>query len=214
MDRLRRHGLRLVVHLGALLPLADMIWDGAHGNLSADPIREITLRTGRWALILLIITLACTPANSWLGFRQAIRHRRTPGLYAFLYASLHFLTFLVLDYGLNPALLKDALLEKRYALAGLASFLILAALAMTSTRGWMRRLGRRWKQIHRLVYAAAIIAIIHFLWLVKADLSRPLRYGAVVAVLLALRLPMLRRRSRWLPWRRYPLSRPQRAPEG
>ena len=109
-------------------------------------------------------------------------------MYAFVYALLHFLTFAVLDYGLDPVLLREAVFEKRYALIGFAAFALLVPLAITSTHGWMRRLGKRWRKLHRLVYPAALLVIVHYVWLVKSDIRVPLAYGTVVLVLLALRL--------------------------
>lgn len=191
--RLRANWLRILTHVVALTPLAQLIWDAAHDNLTVNPIQEATFRTGRYALIMLILSLACTPANTVLGFRQALRSRRTLGLYAFMYASLHFLIFTGVDYGFDWELLQEAIFEKRYALVGFAAFMILIPLAITSTKGWMRRLGRYWKRLHQLVYLAALLVIVHFVWLVKADIRRPLTYGAVVVLLLILRIPHLRR---------------------
>jgi sulfoxide reductase heme-binding subunit YedZ len=179
--------LQVAVHVGALAPLALLIWDGLHDALTANPIQAITDRTGTAALVLLVLSLACTPA-AFFGFRRAIRWRRPLGMYAFLYVSLHFLTFTVLDYGLDLGLLRDAIFDKRYALAGLVAGLLLVPLALTSTRGWMRRLRKNWRRLHRLVYPAAALAVVHYVWLVKSDTRVPLLYGAVVAFLLLLRV--------------------------
>jgi sulfoxide reductase heme-binding subunit YedZ len=179
--------MQVLVHVVALTPLARLILDGLRNDLTINPIQEITTRTGLTALVLLVSSLACTPASSVFGFRMAIKWRRPLGLYAFLYASLHFLTFTVLDYGLNWGLLREAILEKRYALVGFSAFLLLIPLAITSTRGWMRRLGKRWKKLHRLVYPAALLVVVHYVWLVKSDIRLPLLFGAVVVTLLALR---------------------------
>jgi len=184
---------QIIVHLAALAPLALLIWDGLHGHLTAEPIRAITLRTGKPALVLLVLSLACTPLSAIFGLRQALKWRRPLGLYAFFYAALHFLIFAAVDYGLDLGLLREAIFEKRYALAGLAALLLLIPLAITSTRGWMRRLGKRWKRLHRLAYLAGILAVVHYVWLVKADRREPLMWGAALAVLLVLRLPAVRR---------------------
>jgi sulfoxide reductase heme-binding subunit YedZ len=193
MQRLSSNIVRLLTHVAALLPLAVLVWDGLHGDLTVNPIQEISARTGKTALVLLVLSLACTPVNVLFGLRQALPLRRPLGLYAFAYATLHLLNFAVVDYGLNPVLLREAILEKRYVLVGFAAFLLLLPLAITSTTAFQRRLGKHWKRLHRLVYAAALLAVVHFVWLVKADVREPLLYGAIVAGLLALRLPPIRR---------------------
>lgn len=197
MTRLRTEWLRLIVHIGAWIPLAVMLADAMTNRLGAEPIREIILRTGKTALILLILSLACTPANSWLGFRAALRVRRALGLYAFFYATLHLLTFVGVDYAFNWQLLYDAIFERPYALVGFAAFLILLPIALTSTKGWMKRLGRMWTRLHRGVYIAALLVIVHFVWSVKLDVREPLTYGAIVVALFILRLPLLRQRIGW-----------------
>jgi sulfoxide reductase heme-binding subunit YedZ len=188
--------LQLATHIGAWLPLLVLVYDYWAGNLTVNPIQDITFRTGKPALVLLVLSLACTPLNSLFGFREAIKLRRPLGVYAFLYALLHFLTFVGLDYGFDPALLYGAIFEKRYALVGLAAFLILLPLALTSTKGWQRRLGKSWKRLHNLVYVAALLVIVHYVWLVKSDIREPLLYGAGVVTLLVLRLPAVKRRLR------------------
>ncbi|MBN1993946.1 MAG: sulfoxide reductase heme-binding subunit YedZ, partial [Anaerolineae bacterium] len=185
--------LKLAVHIGALTPIALIIWDYRQGQLSVNPIQELTLLTGWYALVLLILSLACTPLNTFLGWRWVLPLRKLWGLYAFLYAALHFFIFAGFDYGFDLALIWQTIIEKRYIVAGLAAFLILIPLAITSTKGWMRRLGKNWKHLHRWVYLASLLVIVHFVWLVKSDIRRPLAYGAVVALLLVLRLPWIRR---------------------
>jgi sulfoxide reductase heme-binding subunit YedZ len=184
--------LRVLVHVGALLPLAWILWDYAQGAFLVDPVREITTRTGKAAIILLVLTLACTPINTVFGFRQALRVRRALGLYTFLYVGLHFSTFVWLDYGLDLGLIVQAIFDQRYVIVGFASGLILLLLAVTSTKGWQKRLGKRWKRLHRLFYVAGILAVMHYLWLVK-DIREPLRYAIVVALLLILRIPYVRK---------------------
>jgi methionine sulfoxide reductase heme-binding subunit len=191
-----------VIHVGALLPLAVLLWDYAHDDLTVNPIQRITLWTGKWTLVLLVLSLACTPASSLLGFRAAIRWRRPLGVYAFFYAVLHFLTFVGLDYTFDVGLLREAIFEKRYALVGFSAFILLLPLAITSTTGWMRRLGRRWKRLHQLVYVAAVLAVLHFTWSVKADIRVPLQYAGLVSLLLIARLPPVRRAARRLIQRR------------
>ena len=187
-----KRSLPILIHIGALLPLVIMIW-GFFDNQFFNPIQELTFRTGRYALHLLILSLACTPLNTLFGWRWAISVRKLLGLYAFMYAALHFSIFVGLDYGFNWELLLEAIFEKRYALVGFSAFLILLPLAVTSTKGWMKRLGKRWKRLHQWVYLAALLVIVHFIWLVKGDIQRPLIYGAVVLLLLAFRLPPVRK---------------------
>lgn len=192
MDKLKAHWLQIVTHVGALLPLARLIWEYWQDLFIVDPVLEITSRTGKTALILLLLSLACTPINTVLGFKSVLRVRRALGLYAFMYAGLHFLTFVGLDYGFDFTLLGPAIFEQRFVLAGLAAFLILLPLAITSTRGWQKRLRKNWKRLHRLVYLAGLLVIVHFLWLVK-DPREPLRYGAILALLLITRIPRVKR---------------------
>jgi len=207
--RLRENWLRIATHVGALTPLALLAWDYWDGRLSVNPIQDITLRTGKAALVLLVLSLACTPINSVFGYKPVLRVRRTLGLYAFMYVALHLLIFVGLDYGFDWVLIREAIFEKRYALVGFAAFLILLPLAVTSTKGWMRRLGKLWKRLHRAVYLAALLAMVHFVWLVKSDIREPLLFGAVVVVLLLLRISPIRRSvSHFRSWlKRYFLQR-------
>lgn len=184
---------QLLVHLAALIPLAWLIFDAARGNLGANPIQAVEQRTGKYALILLAASLACTPLNTVTGWRSVLRWRRPLGLYAFVYAALHFLAFLGLDYGFDVGLIWLDVAGKRFILVGAAALAILVALAFTSTGAAMKRMGRRWKQLHRWVYAAGGLVIIHYAWAVKADIRGPLAWGALIAALLALRLPPVRR---------------------
>ena len=190
--RLKARWLEVLTHLGALLPLAWLIWDQWQDRFLVDPVREITTRTGKTALILLLLSLACAPIETVLGVKKVLRLHRPLGLYAFLYAGLHFLTFVGLDYGFDLRLLGAAIFGQRYVVVGFAAGLLLLLLALTSTRGWQRRLGRQWKRLHRLAYVAALLAVVHFTWLVK-DVREPLRYGVVVALLLILRIPPVRK---------------------
>ncbi len=193
LTRLKTNWLKIITHIAALTPLAILIWDFYHDQLTFNPIQEATFRTGKYALVLLVLSLAVTPLNTVFGWRQVVPLRKWLGLYAFMYAAIHFLIFVWLDYGLDLQLLQEAIFEKRYALVGFAAFLILLPLALTSTKGWMRRLGKKWKRLHRLVYLAGLLAVIHFVWLVKSDIREPLVYGAIVGVLLLLRLPVIRK---------------------
>lgn len=192
LNWLRTRWLRLLVHFSALVPLAWIVWHYALGLFLIDPVREITTLTGRTALILLMLMLACTPIGTVLGLKQVLRLRRPLGLYAFLYASVHFATFVWLDYRFDLGLLLEAVFAQRYVVVGFVSGLVLLVLASTSTRGWQKRLGKNWKRLHRLAYVAGILAVAHFAWLSK-DLRVPLRYGAVLALLLILRIPRVRK---------------------
>jgi sulfoxide reductase heme-binding subunit YedZ len=191
LERIKANWLRILVHAGALVPLGWMVWQYTQDLFLVDPVREMTTLTGKMALILLVLSLACTPINTVFGFRQVLRVRRALGVYAFLYAGVHFMIFVGLDYGFDLGLLRQAIFDQRYVLVGFAAGLILASLALTSTRGWQQRLGRNWKRLHRLVYLAGVLAVLHFAWLVK-DIREPLRYAMIIALLLVLRIPRLR----------------------
>jgi sulfoxide reductase heme-binding subunit YedZ len=172
----------------AALPAVVLAVDALRGDLTADPIEEITHRTGWWALTLLMVTLAVTPVRRLTGWNQLVQLRRMLGLYAFFYATLHLLTYVVLDLFFALDILLEDVMERPYITVGFAAFLMLLALAVTSTKGWIRRLGRRWQQLHRLVYVAALLGVVHFYWQVKADTREPLIYAGVFLALLAARL--------------------------
>ena len=168
----------------ALLPLAYLALRAATDRLGADPVEDITHTTGAWALTLLLAALAITPLRRVFGLSTLAPLRRSLGLLAFLYATLHALTYVGLDQGFHWPLLVEDVLERRYVTAGFAAWLCLLPLAATSTRNALRRLGgERWKRLHRLVHLAAGLACLHYLWLVKADLLAPLAYTAVLGVL-------------------------------
>jgi sulfoxide reductase heme-binding subunit YedZ len=185
--------IQIITHIGAWIPLIVGLWDFWQGNLGPDIIREATLRTGKTALILLILSLACTPVNFLFKFRPAIKLRRPLGVYSFMYASIHFAIFIGVDYFFDFRLIKDALLEKRYAIVGLITGLILLALAITSTKGWQRRMKKNWKRLHYLVYVAGVLAVVHYIWLVKQGVSQPWVFAGIVAILLALRIKPIKK---------------------
>ncbi len=193
MSRARFARSQLLVHVLALLPLAWLLTDAASGNLSVNPIQDITQRTGRYGLILLVSSLSCTPVRILTGWTGVIRWRRPLGLYAFLYALLHFATFIGLDYGFNLAYIWADVGNKRYIFVGAAAFVILLVLAVTSTAGWQRRLGKAWYRLHRWVYLAGGLVVVHYVWAVKSDIRQPLLWGFVVGAGLVLRLPAVRR---------------------
>ncbi|HQX09164.1 MAG TPA: protein-methionine-sulfoxide reductase heme-binding subunit MsrQ [Thermoflexales bacterium] len=182
----------LVTALFALAPLGFMLRDLAYDWLTANPIQELTFRTGKVGLVLLVGSLACSPLNAISGLRFALKIRRDLGLFGFLYISLHLLIFTALDLGLDVALIVSATSQKLFVLAGMASFALLIPLAITSTKGWQRRLGKRWKPLHKLVYLALPIAALHYVWLVKADIRTPLAYAAIIGLLLLARVPAVR----------------------
>ena len=184
----RRHLYQAAVLALALLPAARLAYGLAADRLGPDPVAELTHETGSWALRLLLASLAITPLRRIGGLRALAPFRRTLGLLAFFYACCHLLVYAVLDQGLAFDFLWEDVSERPYITIGLASFLCLLPLAITSTRGWIRRLGKRWVQLHRLVYVAAIAAVVHFLWLVKADLREPLMHATVLGTLFAARL--------------------------
>ncbi len=180
----RVHGLVLAL-VG--LPAAALALSFAIHGVGADPIKTLTHTSGAWAIRWLFACLAITPLRRLTGWRWLAPLRRTLGLAAFAYAVAHLLTWSVLDLGLDPALLAEDLGERPYVMVGMAAFLILAVLAATSTRRAMKRLGRRWPALHRLVYAAAGLALLHHFWLIRADYLPALVHAAILAVLLGAR---------------------------
>jgi sulfoxide reductase heme-binding subunit YedZ len=177
----------LTLSLG-LLPAAWLGFAALNDGLGANPIERITHVTGDWTLRFLLASLAVTPLRRLFGWYWAAPLRRTLGLIAFGYACAHLLTFLVLEHFFEWRLIVEDVIERRYVAAGFAAFLCLVPLAATSTRAMIRRLGRSWARLHRLAYLAALLGVVHFLWLVKADLREPLIYAGVLALLLVVRL--------------------------
>jgi methionine sulfoxide reductase heme-binding subunit len=181
--------LKMGVGTACLLPLAILAWQALTDNLGANPIDEITDQTGTWTLRLLLITLAVTPARRLTGWNRLIQLRRLLGLFAFLYAGLHFTTYVWLDQFFTCEDIVADVIERPFITVGFASFVLLVPLAVTSTTAMIRRLGGKWWQrLHRLVYIIALGGVVHYLWLVKADRQLPLVYGALLAILLAYRL--------------------------
>ena len=181
--------LKPLLFAACLVPLALLLQRGFTGGLTANPIEYITHRTGDWTLRLLLITLAITPLRRLTGWHAAIRLRRMLGLFAFFYGSLHFLTYVVFDHFFALESMLEDLTDRRFVTAGFTAFVLMIPLALTSTPAMVRRLGgRRWQALHRLVYASACAGVVHYAWLVKADLRPPLLYGAALALLLGYRL--------------------------
>lgn len=188
-DRLLRYGLKPTVFVLLLLPAALLLAGLLRGTLGADPVAALLWQTGLWALRLLLASLAITPLQRLTGWRWPIRFRRQLGLFAFFYACLHLAVYAVFDRSLDLAAVWEDIVERPFITVGALAFLLLVPLAATSTRAAIGRLGPRWQQLHRLVYLAAGLAVLHYLWLVKADLRPPLIYAAILAALLLLRLP-------------------------
>lgn len=176
---------RVVVFLLSLAPLLLLLWRFYNDALGANPVEAITHTTGNWTLRFLLLSLAVTPLRRWLVWPDLIRYRRMLGLYAFFYACLHFLTWAGFDHTFEWAPMMADIVKRRFITAGAAGLLLMTPLAFTSTKGWIRRLGKRWQQLHRLVYACAALGVIHYYWLVKSDVRLPLMYGAILAILMA-----------------------------
>jgi methionine sulfoxide reductase heme-binding subunit len=187
--------LKPAVFLVCLVPLAQLAYGFYADDLTANPIEYITRFTGSWALIILITSLAVTPLRRITGWNALVRFRRMLGLFAFFYATLHFATYMVLDLFFDFAAIAKDIIKRPYITVGFTAFVLMIPLAITSTTGMIRRLGKRWQQLHYLVYGIAILGVVHFYWLVKADIRRPVQYGSVLALLLGYRLF-----SKWVPF--------------
>lgn len=202
--------LQIAVHLYAWSAL---VWIGIQmltGTFSINPIQELEQRTGRHAITLLTLSLLCAPLSALFRWNEPLKRRRTLGLYAFMYAAIHVIVFVDLDYGLAWSRIAQTVLEKPYIIVGMVTFLMLIPLAITSFDVWKQRLGKNWKRLHRTVYLIAPLAVLHYAWSKKGDLFalsgdivRPLIYGLAVLLLLLLRIPALRKRIASLPsgWR-------------
>jgi sulfoxide reductase heme-binding subunit YedZ len=198
-----RKVLKPAVWIGGLLPLGLLLFAAATDALERDPVKDITHRTGKATLILLFATLAVTPLRRITRWNGIIAARRPLGLFAFFYGCLHFLIYLG-DQGFAPAYIVEDVVKHPYVTAGFTALVLMVPLALTSTKASIRRLGKRWTALHRLIYLTAVLGVVHFLWSVKKDVREPLLYAAVLAVLLAFRVPG------WLRARKKP-SRPPRA---
>lgn len=180
--------LKPLAFLLCAFPAAQLGYQAYTGDLGVNPIEHITRFTGSWSLIVLIASLAVTPLRRLTGRNELIKLRRMIGLFAFFYAALHFATYMGLDLFFDFSAIGNDIVKRPYITVGFFAFAIMIPLAATSTAGMIRRLGKRWQQLHMLVYVAAIAGVIHFYWLVKADITRPAQYGAVLALLLGYRL--------------------------
>lgn len=177
-----------MLFVGALAPFLVLLVDAFTDGLGADPVKSITHRTGWWTLALLLLTLSITPIRRITGYNRLVQQRRMLGLFAFFYATLHLLTYVVLDQTLDLSYVGEDIAKRPYITIGFTAWLLLVPLAVTSTKGWIRRLGKRWVRLHRLVYLVATLGVIHFYWQVKKDVREPLIFAAVLGVLLAFRL--------------------------
>ena len=201
MKKLRSYTpLQVIMHIYAWSALAHLVFDYFFGNLSVNPIQDLEQRTGRHAITLLVLSLLCTPLNTLFGWKEPLKRRRALGLYSFMYATIHVLIYLDLDYGLAWSLIIQSILEKPYIIFGTLTFLLLTPLAVTSFDTWKRRLKKNWKRLHQTVYFIAPLAVLHFalskkgdIFQLQGDIVRPLIYGLVVLILLALRIPTVRK---------------------
>lgn len=172
----------------ALGPAAYLAYGVFADTLGANPIDAITDETGTWTLRFLVLTLLVTPLRRVTGWNALVKYRRMLGLFAFFYGTLHFLTYIWLDQFFDVGEIAKDIAKRPFITVGFTAFVLMVPLALTSTAGWIRRLGgRKWNLLHRLVYVSAVAGVVHYLWLVKADISRPVRYGVIVATLLAAR---------------------------
>ena len=193
--RRRRAAAKAAIWLSALTPVAWLVWQATQGELGANPIEEVLHKTGWWGLILLTTTLAVTPVRRLTGRHTIVRYRRLVGLFAFFYITLHFSTYLVLDQWFAWKYILEDIAERPFITVGFAAWLLLLTLAVTSTRGWISRLGVRWQQLHRLIYLASVLGVLHFYWKVKADTLWPFIAVGVLAVLMVARVPWRRFRQ-------------------
>ena len=192
--------LQIAIHIYGWSALVRLIIDFINDNLTANPIQALEQRTGRHAITLLVLSLACTPLNNLFGWRELIKRRRALGLYAFLYATIHVIIFVNLDYGLAWSLIIQTIIQKPYIVVGMLSFLMLMPLAFTSFDIWKKRLGKNWKRLHQLVYLIAPLAALHYAWGKKGDffrlqgeIIRPLIYSVIILVFLIMRIPQVRK---------------------
>lgn len=192
--------LQIAVHVYGWSALVLLLIDFFTNNLTANPIQALEQRTGRHAITLLVLSLACTPLNNIFGWRELIKRRRALGLYAFLYATLHVIIFVDLDYGLAWSFILQTIVEKPYIIVGVLSFLMLVPIAFTSFDIWKRRLGKNWKRLHQLVYLIAPLVALHYAWgkkgdffRLQGDIIRPLIYSVIILILLATRIPQVRK---------------------
>jgi sulfoxide reductase heme-binding subunit YedZ len=200
--------LQIAIHLYAWSALVHILFDFLTGNISPNPIQELEQRTGRHAITLLVMSLACTPLNTIFRWSELLKRRRALGLYAFMYATIHVLIFINLDYGLAWSLIIQTIIEKPYIVVGVTGFLMLIPLAATSFDIWKKRLGKNWKRLHQTIYLIVPLLLLHYAWGKKGDffalhgeIIRPLIYSLIAVIFLILRIPPIRRALASLPSR-------------
>lgn len=182
-----------LLHLLCLLPFTGLLWAAFNGGLGANPVEKLTHETGEWTLRLLLLTLSLSPLRQWTGQAAWIRFRRITGLYTFFYLSCHFLIWFVADHSLDPGAMIEDIVERPYITLGFSAFLLMIPLAATSNQFMIRKLGRKWKSLHQLVYLVILLAVLHFIWLVKADYLEPGIYAIIAVILLAHRVGPIKR---------------------
>jgi sulfoxide reductase heme-binding subunit YedZ len=200
--------LQIAVHVYAWSAIAHILFDIFTGSFSPNPIQELEQRTGRHAITLLVLSLACTPINTIFRWSEPIKRRRALGLYAFMYAAIHVLIFIDLDYGLAWSLILQTVFEKPYIVVGFLGFILMIPLAWTSFDIWKKRLGKTWKRLHQIIYFIMPLVVLHYAWGKKGDffaltgeIVRPLIYAVIVTLLLVMRIPPIRRALASLPSR-------------
>jgi methionine sulfoxide reductase heme-binding subunit len=205
--------LQIAIHIYAWSALVWIIFQLLTGTFSINPIQELEQRTGRHAITLLVLSLLCTPVNTLFKWNEPLKRRRTLGLYAFMYATIHVIIFVDLDYGLAWSQIAQTVFQKPYIIVGVITFLLLIPLAFTSFDIWKKRLGKNWKRLHQMVYLIAPLAVLHYAWSKKGDffalsgdIVRPLIYGLVIVIFLVLRLSAVRKWIASIPTRSLGLS--------
>ena len=189
--------LKIVIFIICLVPIFFIIYQIITNQLGPDPIKDITHHTGKWTLYFIVITLAMTPLKKITNLKMWINYRRMFGLFIFFYASVHMMTYVGLDYRFDLASIGDDILKKKYIFIGFSAWLLLIPLAVTSNKRMMNILKDKWKKLHRLIYLISLFGVIHYLWLVKRDLTEPLIFLTVILILLAFRFKF---KSNWLRW--------------
>ena len=184
-----------VLHALCLLPLAALVYAATAGGLGANPVETLTHETGEWTLRLLLLTLAVSPLRQWSGTGAWLRFRRMLGLYTYFYACCHFSVWFLFDHSLDPASMLEDIVKRPYISVGFSAFMIMLPLALTSNQAMVRRLGKKWKSLHQLVYLAILLGILHFMWLVKADYLEPSVYAIIAVILLIHRVGPCKRFS-------------------